>query len=299
MLFAAIDIGSNAARLLFSKVYEHPKHFSVNKISITRVPTRLGLDVYQDKTISKKRAQKFIKTMKAFSLLIDVYQPQGVVACATAAMREASNSADIIGKVKDKTGLQIHIIDGQEEAELIRLGSRAIVPSSARHKLFIDVGGGSTELSIEREGQLLCQKSFKVGTLRLLSGHAKESVWHDIKTWLDNKVADSHGMEIIGTGGNINKLNKIFGDTDTKVLRLDQLKAAHQQLSPMSLTERMETFALRDDRADVIVPAAHIYLFIMQHIAAKQIIVPKVGLADGLILQQYHANKSFYKHKNP
>lgn len=297
MLFAAIDIGSNAARLLFSNVYERDGQIIISKASLTRVPTRLGLDVYTTKTISKERAAYFVKTMKAFSLLIDVYQPAMLRVCATAAMREAKNSAKIIEKVKNKTGLKIRTINGQQEAELIRKGVQAISPSAHATNLFIDVGGGSTELSIEQNGKLICQKSFKVGTLRLLSGKTKDSVWREMTGWLSETPININDLQVIGTGGNINRLQKIFGDFSAKTLSFDHLAAAYQNLKKMSVEERIEQFGFRPDRADVIVPAAYIYLFIMQKIKANGIFVPKVGLADGLILQQYQEYQNLTNHK--
>ncbi len=294
MLFAAIDIGSNAARLLFSNVYEHRGQVHVSKASLTRVPTRLGEDVYKkDKTIGKKRSANFLKTMKAFSLLIDVYKPVGVKVCATAAMREATNSVEIIEKVKKKTGLSITTIDGQEEAELIRNGVKSIFASNVDSKLFIDVGGGSTELSIEHNNKLLCQKSFRVGTLRLLNGQTKDTVWEDITNWLAETSVDFSRLQIIGTGGNINKINKTFGNIHTKSMHFNQLEDAYRLLNAMTVEERIQRFGFRNDRADVIVPAAKIYHFIMQHIQATEIFVPKLGLADGLILKQYETYNSY------
>lgn len=295
MLFAAIDIGSNAARLLFANAYDRNGVIQVDKASLTRIPTRLGEDVYKDNRISKERVRDFVKTMKAFKLLIDVYKPQTYSICATAAMREAENREEIIKKVKKETGMKIKVIDGRQEANLIRSTNRVIVPTPKPYLLFMDVGGGSTELSIEKDGQLLKLKSFKLGTLRLLSNKVNEKVWNEIRYWLNEYKADFQNFHIIGTGGNINKISKVFGEEKNQMLSKEVLEQAYVQLRDLTIEERIEQFGFRTDRADVIVPAAFIYLHVMKHIGAPYVLIPRIGLVDGLIFQQFKEFKSLNK----
>ena len=287
MLFAAIDIGSNAARLLFANAYNRNGAAHIDKASLIRIPTRLGVDVYHNNKISKDKAHDFIKTMKAFKLLIDVYRPETYLACATAAMREAENSEEILKKIKKETGLKIKIIDGKKEAEIIRSNSRILFPSPKPISLYIDVGGGSTELSIEKDGELYKQKSFKLGTLRLIHHKVKVKVWEDIKEWLLDCRGGFTDMQVIGTGGNINKLCKTYGDNEKQVLNIGNLQFAYNHLRMLSVDERIRKYGFRPDRADVIVPAASIYIFVMEIIQASSIFVPRIGLVDGLILKQY------------
>ncbi len=287
MLFAAIDIGSNAARLLFANAYDKDGAAHMDKASIIRIPTRLGEDVYNNNKIGKERAKDFIKTMKAFKLLIDVYKPYSYKVCATAALREAENSKDIIKQVKKETGLKIKVIDGKFEADIIRSNKGVVFPTFKPYILHMDVGGGSTEFSVEKNGELLKSASFKIGTLRILNDKVKEQVWADMIEWLNEFQADFPDFHILGTGGNINKLCKLFGNNETKQLNVGNLGFAHKRLKSLSVDERMKTYGFRLDRADVIEPAAAIYLFIMNHIKAKYIMVPRAGLANGLILQQY------------
>lgn len=291
MLFAAIDIGSNAARLLFANAYDKDGVVKLDKASLIRIPTRLGEDVYTDNIISKEKAKSFIKTMKAFKLLIEVYQPVGYIACATAAMREAKNSEEILSKIKKETGLQIQIIDGKQEAEILRNTNRIIFPTPKHYALFMDVGGGSTELSIEREGKLLKQKSFKVGTLRMLNNKAKDKVWNEMKMWLEEYESKFHDFHFVGTGGNINRLCKLYGNSERQELNIGNLEFGYQQLKNMSFEDRISHYGFRPDRADVIVPAAYIYRFVMNIVGASSIFVPRKGLADGLILKQYKEYK--------
>lgn len=291
MLFAAIDIGSNAARLLFANVYDNEGVVKLDKASLIRIPTRLGEDVYNNNTISKEKAKDFLKTMKAFKLLIDVYKPQGYLACATAAMREADNSDEILKKIKKDIGLNIQIINGREEAEILRNTNRIIFPIPKPYALYMDVGGGSTELSIEKEGDLVKQKSFKVGTLRMLNGKVKDSVWDDIKSYLEEFKHYYPDFHLVGTGGNINRLCKLYGHNERQELNIGNLDFGYQHLKNMTIEERISQFGFRPDRADVIVPAAYIYRFVMNIMGASTIFVPRKGLADGLILKQYKEYK--------
>lgn len=288
MLLAAIDIGSNAARLLFANAYLKHDIVKIDKASLIRIPTRLGEDVYENNIISKEKAKNFLKTMKAFKLLMDVYQPESYLACATAAMREAKNSKKILNAVENDIGLDIKIINGKQEAEIIRTTNSLIFPVPKPYALYMDVGGGSTELSVERNGRLLKQKSFKVGTLRLLSGKVKESVWKDIENWLEEYKTKFKDFHFVGTGGNINRLCKLYGNNATNELNIGNLNFGYLQLKNMSVEDRILNFGFRPDRADVIVPAAYLYRFVMNYTGANSIFVPRKGLADGLIIKQFN-----------
>jgi len=287
MLYAVIDVGSNAARLLFANAYGDIDNIKIEKATLIRIPLRLGKDVFKTGKISKEKEKAFIKTMKAFKLLIDVYKPASTWACGTAAMREASNSEKIISKIKKGSGLNIEIISGSEEAFIIRNTNRIVFSNPNRLTLFIDVGGGSTEISAQKDGKLIKLKSFKIGTIRLLNNEYKKDIWDKINNWLQEFKDDFDEMNVVGSGGNINKINKLFGDKGDIFLSLDNIETAYNTLSDLSLEDRMEKFRLRQDRADVIVPAAKIYLKLMDLIKAKHIAVPKIGLADGMVHELY------------
>ncbi len=287
MLYATIDVGSNAARLLFANAYGSIDSIKTEKATLIRIPIRLGKDVFKTGKISKDREKAFIKTMKAFKLLIDVYKPTSMRACATAAMREASNSKEIISKIKKETGIKLEVISGKEEAAIIRSTNRIIFNNPKRLTLFIDVGGGSTEISAQKNGELIELQSFKIGTIRLLNNEYKKSVWDKINKFLLNFKDDFDEMNLVGSGGNINKINKLFGEKGNMFLSIEDIETAYKTLSVLSLDERKERYRLRQDRADVIVPAAKIYLKLMDFIKAKHIAVPKVGLADGMIHELY------------
>lgn len=292
MLFAAIDIGSNAARLLFANAYDKNGKPQIEKASIIRIPTRLGEDVYQGHKISHEKAKDFIKTMQAFKLLIDVYKPHSYKAYATAALREAENSKEIIKKIKKETGLKIKVIDGLKEAEIIRNHQYTIFPHPKTYTLHMDVGGGSTELSIEKNDELIKSKSFKIGTLRLLKGKTKKDIFEEIKEWLAPFKNDFLDFNMLGTGGNIKKLYKVFGNNSAKQLHIKDLEVAHTKLKALTVEERIKIYGFRPDRADVIEPAAFIYLYVMNCIKASHIMVLRTGLADGLIIEQYNEYKN-------
>lgn len=295
MLYAAIDIGSNAVRLLFANVFKKQGIIRVEKASLIRIPLQLGKDVFKSNKISSARAKKFINTMKAFKLLIDVYKPEDYIACATAAMREAENKEDILRKVKAETGLNIHLIDGALEAKIIRSANIKAFNNSDTLTLLIDVGGGSTELSLEKGNTLIDSKSFKLGTIRLLDEKYDKDIWNKIFKWLDQYKNDFGQINCLGTGGNINKYTKLYGDNEAKTLSYTALKKGYKELKNISANDRAEKYGLRPDRADVIVPAGKIYIEIMKHIRASAIFVPRVGLVDGLVLGLYE--KSVLKTK--
>lgn len=287
MLFSSIDIGSNAVRLLFANVYETKNGPIVDKASLIRVPVRLGLDVFYDGVISGPRIEDLVKTMRAFKLLIDVYRPLGYRVAATSAMREASNNREVLDRVKTETGLEIGMIDGIEEANIISLLSNTLINKTYDKTLYIDVGGGSTELSVHEGEHFVTSGSFKIGTIRLLAGKVPDSEWNDMKKWLAQFKTDFGKMNCIGSGGNINKITKLYGQSTQNFINSDQLTGAYKLLSKMPLIKRIEQLGLRPDRADVIVPAAQIFVQILKWTGIQVVVAPKLGLADGLVLLQF------------
>ena len=292
MIFAAIDIGSNAVRLLFANAFDKDEQVHVEKATLIRIPIRLGKDVYKNNTISKKRGSNLIKTLKAFKLLINVYKPEGYVACATAAMREATNGPELLKQIKKETGIDVRTVDGLEEAEIIRTTNVFSSPEGKTLTMYADLGGGSTEISVVDEKKLIDARSFKIGTIRLLNKKVGDEQWNEMKDWLLQFKDDFGKINIIGSGGNINKIAKLYGNTITNTISYEQLEYAFKHLKSFSLKERIEQLGLRPDRADVIVPAAKVYLFIAKTVQSDSILAPKIGLADGLVHQQYVAWKS-------
>jgi len=287
MLIAAIDIGSNAVRLLFAEANKEKQQISIRKHNLIRVPIRLGKDVYTKGVISKKREENFINTMKAFDALIKVYKPKYITACATAAMREASNGKEVLKRIKSETGLKIRLIDGVEEARIIRKTNKIDGDNSKAITMFIDVGGGSTEISVVKKNKLIRQESFKIGTIRLLNNKIKPKQWRELEKWLDEFKFFFGSINIIGSGGNINKLAKLFGNKKTQSLSYQSLQSTYKIMDAMTVKERMKKYHIREDRADVIVPAAKIFLTILEQIKGDKVFAPKIGVADGLVYELY------------
>lgn len=284
MNLAAIDIGSNAARLLITEVIAVKDGKPIfNKLNLVRVPLRLGFDVFTDKIISKERALMMLETMKAFRYLIAAYSVVAVKACATSAMRDASNADDIIEEVKKETGIQIEVITGEMEANLVYENHIAENMDKDHSYMYIDVGGGSTELSFFSNGVLLLKKSFNIGTIRLLKNLVSENEWEEMKECIKNVTKGQKEVVAIGSGGNINKIFSLSKRKDGKSLPLDLLRDYYRELESVPLEERIVKYSLRADRADVIVPALSIYINVMRWAGANEIYVPKIGLADGLI----------------
>ncbi len=284
MRLAAIDIGSNAARLLITDVIAGPQ--GVNefiKVVLVRVPLRLGFDVFDKGEISDGKVEKIIKTIKSYKLLLDVYEVKHLKACATSAMRDAANSPEIIKKVKAETGIDIEIISGDQEASLIYENHIAENLTNDESYLYIDVGGGSTELTFFSDGKLVFKKSFNIGTIRLLKNQVTEAAWDELKEFIRNKTKGYHHVTAIGSGGNINKIFSISKRKEGKPLNLELLRDYYKEFSNLSLSQRISLHKLREDRADVIVPALLIYINVMRWADASEIFVPKIGLADGLI----------------
>ncbi|MEY4053340.1 MAG: hypothetical protein RL034_258, partial [Bacteroidota bacterium] len=288
MKLAAIDIGSNAARLLISEVTKLPKKDPVfNKINLVRVPLRLGFDVFETGEISKPKVKMLMQTLKAYQHLLDAYQIKHVYACATSAMRDAKNSKDIIRKVKLETGIEIHVISGQEEASFIYENHVAENLDSDHSYLYIDVGGGSTELTFFANGELVSKESFNIGTIRLLKNQIKEKNWEELKDYVKKNIKNALPSIAIGSGGNITKILSMSKLKEGKPLSLDLLKDYYKELSSVSLEDRMNLYGLKEDRADVIVPALLIYIQVMKWANIDEIYVPKIGLVDGLIHHLY------------
>ncbi|MEO6638761.1 MAG: exopolyphosphatase [Ginsengibacter sp.] len=284
MKLAAIDIGSNAARLLISEVSLDDKNTaSFNKVSLTRVPLRLGFDVFDTGEIPENKIKLLLYTMKAYLNLLQAYEVKYVKACATSAMRDATNSPEIIEMIKSETGIEIEIISGSDEASFIYENHIAENLDKAHSYLYIDVGGGSTELTFFGNNKLIFKDSYNIGTIRLLKGKVTDEAWDEMKESIRTKTRDFKEVIAIGSGGNINKVYTLSKRKDTKPLPLELLKDFYKELSNVSLEDRMNIYKLRADRADVIVPALQIYVNVMRWAGSEEIYVPKIGLADGLI----------------
>ena len=292
MRLAAIDIGSNAARLLISDVVPGTRPTpEFIKMALIRVPLRLGFDVFDKGEISASRTDKIIKTIKSYKYLLDVYEVKHLKACATSAMRDAVNANDIIKKIKAETGIEIEIISGQEEASLIYENHVAENLNKDESYLYIDVGGGSTELTFFSDGKLVFKESFNIGTIRMLKNQVTESHWDEMKEFIKTKTKGYHHVTAIGSGGNINKIFSLSKRKEGKPLSLELLRDYYKEFSTLSVTQRIALYHLREDRADVIVPALLIYINVMRWADTEEIFVPKIGLADGLIHTLYEEVK--------
>ncbi len=289
MILAAIDIGSNAARLLISEasVYKDGT-VDFTKLTLLRIPLRLGFDVFDKGSVSEEKKKKLIETLKAYKLLMNIYNVQHYRACATSAMRDATNGTEILKEIKSETGMDINIITGQEEATILYETHIAEKLSDNKSYLYIDVGGGSTEVTLFAKNQTIFKESFNIGTIRMLHNKVSDEQWEHMKWYIKTYVRDYQPLEAIGTGGNINKILSISKRKEGKPLPLELLKDYYKELSYSSIEERKHLYQFRDDRADVIVPALQIYISIMRWAQAEEIYVPKIGLADGLIKMQYN-----------
>lgn len=294
MIYAAIDIGSNASRLLFANASLINGEIRISKSTLVRIPTRLGLDVYQYKQISDDRKDILYKTLHGFKLLIQAYKPVKTDACATAAMREAENGDEILNYIKNYIGLDVRIIDGLEEARIIQKTNRMDFLDLSKPNLFVDVGGGSTDISISVKDKIIDAHSFEIGTIRLMKNVVKNQEWHDLENWLTKYRLKYGTFNIIGSGGNINKLNKMYGDPVNFIFTRKNLKKALKHLESLSLQEKKSKLGLRQDRADVIVHAGNIFKTVFRTLNAEHIYVPKIGLADGLIYQMYEQHLNQY-----
>lgn len=287
MKFAAIDIGSNAIRLLIEEVHSDEGRYHIEKVSLTRVPVRLGEDVFTNGKVSKERIAQLVKTMKAFRLLMEVHNTKIVRACATSAMREARNRKMIIEKVKTEAQIQIEVLSGDEEANLIFSNYFTQNLKTRGNYLYIDVGGGSTELTLIKNGRRIKGQSFELGTVRMLSGAIDKTVWERARRWIQSSLKESEHITAIGTGGNINTVFKIAGKKPSQMIHLEEIRDQYRLLKKFTVEQRITKLKMKPDRADVIIPACEIYMRLMQYGRIEQMIVPKIGLADGVILDLF------------
>lgn len=287
--YAAIDIGSNAVRLLISNVIEEkgkPPRFK--KSSLVRVPIRLGSDVFLHNKISKENIVRVVDTMQAFKLLMKSHKVDKYKACATSAMREALNGKKVSHLIAEKTNINIDIIEGEEEAAIIAATDLHEFIDTNKTYLYVDVGGGSSEFSIINKGEKIVSKSFKIGTVRLLNDIVKKETWAELEEWIKQETKDFEKIDVLGSGGNINKIFKISGKVIGKPLTYFYLTSYYNMLQTYSYEERITELDLNQDRADVIIPATRIYLSAMKWSGAKDLYVPKIGLSDGIIKSIYH-----------
>ena len=284
MILAAIDIGSNAARLLINDVQKVKDGKTIfNKLNLVRVPLRLGFDVFGSKIISPEKKQMLVETMKSFRHLMNAYNVEALKACATSAMRDAQNAQEIIATVQQEAGILIEVIDGDMEANLIYENHVAENMDNDHSYMYIDVGGGSTEISFFSNGILTYKKSFNIGTIRILKNMVTTAHWEELKNTIKAVTKDQKAVVAIGSGGNINKVFSLSKRKDGRPLPLELIKEYLNELEPMTIKQRILKYEFRDDRADVIVPALQIYVNAMRWAGAEEIYVPKIGLVDGLI----------------
>ena len=285
---AAIDIGSNAIRILIANVVqevgEHPVYM---KSEMIRVPIRLGQDSFTVGEISKKNMKRVVKAMKAFKLIMKVNGVKHYMACATSALRESNNADELVARVKKKSKIKIEVIDGRKEAEII--SNTTILDSFGQNRnyLYVDVGGGSTEFSVLQDGKRIVSKSFKTGTVRMINNMVNEKVWFEIKKWIQTHTAGIEKIALLGSGGNINKIFKLSNTKEGKPLTYIKINTFYQNLKMLTYEQRILKYNLNLDRADVILPALEIYLKALKWSGATKVFVPKIGLADGMIKMMY------------
>jgi exopolyphosphatase / guanosine-5'-triphosphate,3'-diphosphate pyrophosphatase len=287
--YAAIDIGSNAMRLLITNIVEQDgKETQFNKNELVRVPIRLGQDAFTVGEITEENIDRMIDAMKAFKLLMKVYKVEKYMACATSAMREAYNGKEIVEIIKKKADVKIEIIDGKKEAAIIASSDLHQFIKTEETYLYVDVGGGSTEFSLFSDGKMIVSKSFKNGTVRLLNNMVNEIVWEEIEKWIKTITEPYENITLIGSGGNINKIFKLSGKAQEKPLSYMYLNSQYQYLNSLTYDQRIAELALNTDRADVIIPALSIYLKAMKWSGSTKIYVPKIGLSDGIVKALYY-----------
>ena len=289
--YGAIDIGSNAIRLLISNIIvSNHKEPQFKKSSLVRVPIRLGADAFVKGVISKENIARMISAMEAFKLLMDVHGVERYKACATSAMREAENGKEVVDLIQEKTGVQIDIIGGKEEAAIISSTDLNELIEGDETYLYVDVGGGSTEITVFSAGKIIASKSFKMGTVRLLNNKksVNKEIFANVEKWVKKNTKDLKKVSLIGSGGNINKLFKMSGRAEGKPISYIYLNAQYQFLKQMTYDERISELSLNPDRADVIIPATKIYLSAMKWSGARKIYVPKIGLSDGIIKSLFY-----------
>ncbi|HSG30823.1 MAG TPA: exopolyphosphatase [Thermodesulfobacteriota bacterium] len=291
MKFASIDIGSNAIRLLLTKVFENGSGPVFKKDSLVRMPIRLGKDVFTTKKVSKEKIDNLVNTMIAFKYLIDAYKPIDYMACATSAMREAENGSEIVKLIKKKSGIEVEIIDGKREAEIIYENHIAERLNPKENYLYIDVGGGSTELTLISNTEIINSQSFDIGTVRILEDKVTKKHWQEMQRWLEQNTSSYKSISGIGSGGNINKMFKMALKGGDDPLTYKNIKNICKELKTYTYEQRITKLGLRPDRADVIIPAAKIYISVMKWAGIKKLYVPQIGLSDGIIHVLYEEQK--------
>lgn len=291
MKLAAIDIGSNAIRLQITKVIEFETLITFKKLQYVRFPLRLGHDVFTNRIICPNNQERFLKLMAAYKNLMELYEVDHYYGCATSAMRESENGRELVERTSAELGVEIDIISGEKEAEMIN--SVISLNMDDQTYLHIDVGGGSTELNFYYQQKKVASRSFKMGSVRRLEHHDAPEVWLDMKDWVQNELQD-HGEKIttIGTGGNINKIYELSPRTSKRKISLENILQVQDYLRNLTLEERLNRLQLNPDRADVIVPASEIYAYVMQAAKAKNMLVPDVGLKDGI---NYYLFEKYYQ----
>jgi len=288
VILAAIDIGSNAARLLLQEVTINEKGQPIfTKINLIRIPLRLGFDVFTTGAISEERTKALVDTMRIYKLTMDIYKVEHYRACATSAMRDSTNGPELIEKIAKKTGIQIEIISGAEEAQIIYENHISSKLNKADDYLYVDVGGGSTELTLLKDQKIVYKNSFNIGTIRVLNEQVMDQQWIELKAAVKKCCKDMPRLKAIGTGGNINKIFSLSKTKDQKALTLHKLQDYLTELEPMTIEDRRQKYNLKLDRADVVVPALKIYTNIMEWANINEIYVPKIGVADGIIKLLY------------
>jgi exopolyphosphatase/guanosine-5'-triphosphate,3'-diphosphate pyrophosphatase len=282
---AAIDIGSNAARLQISAVLKDGTYTSFKKVEYVRFPLRLGHDVFTYGTLTPESQERTIKLMQCYKLLLELHEVESYMACATSAMRESANGHEVVERIAQETGIKIHIIDGSKEAELINnVVVQALVDGQYLH---IDVGGGSTELNLYFNRQKVASKSFKIGSVRLLEGKESKGAWHKMERWIEENVDNYEPVKAVGTGGNISKLFNLVSKTSDNATSIEELTRMRDYIASFSQEDRVHKLRLNADRADVIIPASDIYISVMKWSGASEILVPDLGLKDGIIQLVY------------
>jgi exopolyphosphatase/guanosine-5'-triphosphate,3'-diphosphate pyrophosphatase len=289
--FAAVNIGSNAVRLFIANVFENNNAAFFKKANLVRLPIRLGDDSFLEGKISDQKIDRLLSAMKAYKELMNVYNPIAYRICATSAMREASNSKQIVDLVLKETGLKIEVIDGKTEADIIYSNHIAENLDKNYSYLYVDVGGGSTEVSLFSRNQIVASKSFSIGTIRMMYNQVDKYHWNELKEWVKDIAKGQEPLLAIGSGGNINRLLKMANKKDNKYIGYEKLKSLKEMIESHSIEERVQILDLNPDRADVIIPASKIYLTVMKMAEISRIYVPQIGLADGMIHLLYEDYK--------
>ncbi|MGB1003406.1 MAG: exopolyphosphatase [Salibacteraceae bacterium] len=290
--YAAIDIGSNAMRLLISMAVEHDGKTDFKKVSLVRLPIRLGQEAFTTHSLRKETISMFLDGMKAFKIIMDIHRVSDYMAAATSAMREAENGDRVAEKIKEATGIEIQIIDGKVEAEIIFKAHFRNSSYKDCNYVYVDVGGGSTEITILSGQTILASKSFKIGTIRMMNDMVTKEKWKEMKDWVKNETSNIEHIEMIGSGGNINKIYKLMDVEYPQPILYHEFKGIRQTLTKMNFEQRIKTFKLNPDRADVIVPACEIYYSVMKWADSSILHVPKIGLSDGIVQLLHEKNKA-------